>query len=58
LGIDERGPLKKETNNLIKWVQVGALTKSAEDFRLLVGLLEILGVRKGPQGENQNCLSA
>jgi 6,7-dimethyl-8-ribityllumazine synthase len=43
---------------VIKWVQVGALAKSSEDFALLVDLLEALGLRKGPQGENENCLSA
>ena len=43
---------------LIKWVQVGALAKSVGDFRVLVELLEALGLRKGPQGENDNCLSA
>src|SRR5579864_4708696 len=43
---------------MIRWVQVGALAKSEEDFARLVGLLELLGLRKGPQGENENCLSA
>jgi 6,7-dimethyl-8-ribityllumazine synthase len=43
---------------MIKWVQVGALAKSSEDFELLVELLEMLGLRKGPVGENENCRSA
>jgi 6,7-dimethyl-8-ribityllumazine synthase len=43
---------------LIKSVQLGARAKSAEDFKLLVELLETLGLHKGPQGENENCLSA
>lgn len=43
---------------MMKWVQIAALAKSAEDFKQLVELLELLGLRKGPQGENKNCLSA
>jgi 6,7-dimethyl-8-ribityllumazine synthase len=43
---------------LIKWVQVGALAKSSQDFALLVELLELLGLRKGPQNENRNGLFA
>ncbi len=39
-------------------LQITAQTKSAEDFRLLVKLLELLGVRKGFSGENENALSA
>jgi 6,7-dimethyl-8-ribityllumazine synthase len=37
---------------LIKWVDVEALAKSSEDFTALVKLLESLGLRKGPVGEN------
>jgi 6,7-dimethyl-8-ribityllumazine synthase len=43
---------------LIKWVQVGALVKSPEDFSALVKLLESLGLRKGQAGENEICHSA
>jgi 6,7-dimethyl-8-ribityllumazine synthase len=41
--------------NLIKWVQVGALAKSSEDFAALVKLLDSLGLRKGQEGENDAC---
>jgi 6,7-dimethyl-8-ribityllumazine synthase len=37
---------------LIKWIQIEALAKSSEDFEALVKLLELLGLRKGPVGEN------
>ena len=43
---------------MIKWVQIAAQAKSAEDFRLLVQLLELLGLRKGFSGENKQELSA
>jgi 6,7-dimethyl-8-ribityllumazine synthase len=43
---------------LIKWAQITAQAKSAEDFRLLVQLLELLGLRKGFSGENKKALSA
>jgi 6,7-dimethyl-8-ribityllumazine synthase len=43
---------------LIKWVQVGTLAKSAEDFTALVKLLESLGLQKGNDGENDNSRSA
>jgi 6,7-dimethyl-8-ribityllumazine synthase len=43
---------------LIKWAQITAQAKSAEDFRLLVQLLELLGLRKGFSGENKRALSA
>jgi 6,7-dimethyl-8-ribityllumazine synthase len=43
---------------LIKWAQITAQAKSAEDFRLLVQLLELLGLRKGFSGENKKSLSA
>jgi 6,7-dimethyl-8-ribityllumazine synthase len=43
---------------MIKWIEVGAIVKSKKDFAVLVDLLEALGVRKGPQGENENCLNA
>jgi 6,7-dimethyl-8-ribityllumazine synthase len=42
---------------LIKWVQITALVRSPEDFEPLVKLLELLGLRKGPAGENENCRS-
>jgi 6,7-dimethyl-8-ribityllumazine synthase len=48
----------KAISQMIKWVQVTSLAKSTEDFRLLVGLLEALGLPKGPVGENNNCQSA
>ena len=43
---------------MIKWVQVEALAKSSEDFTALAKLLESLGLRRGPVGENDNCRSA
>jgi 6,7-dimethyl-8-ribityllumazine synthase len=43
---------------LIKWVDVEALAKSSEDFTALVKLLESLGLRKGPVGENDLSRSA
>jgi 6,7-dimethyl-8-ribityllumazine synthase len=43
---------------LIRRVEVTALAKSAEDFRLLVRLLDGLGVRQGPVGENPKVRSA
>jgi 6,7-dimethyl-8-ribityllumazine synthase len=42
---------------LIKWVQITALVRSPEEFDPLVKLLELLGLRKGPVGENENCRS-
>jgi 6,7-dimethyl-8-ribityllumazine synthase len=42
---------------MIKWVQVTSVAKSSEDFRLLVRLLESLGLRKGSVGENENAIS-
>jgi len=39
-------------------VQVDALAKSSEDFEALVKLLESLGLRKGPVGENDISRSA
>jgi 6,7-dimethyl-8-ribityllumazine synthase len=43
---------------LIKWVQVSAVVPSPDDFDPLVRLLELLGLRKGPVGENENCRSS
>jgi 6,7-dimethyl-8-ribityllumazine synthase len=43
---------------LIKWIQIGVLAKSSKDFTTLVKLLDSLGVRKGPVGENEICRSA
>ncbi len=43
---------------MIKWVDVEALAKSSEDFTALVKLLESLGLRKGPVGENDISRSA
>jgi 6,7-dimethyl-8-ribityllumazine synthase len=43
---------------MIKWVQLTAITKSKEDFQLLVELLETLGLRKGFSGESDKALSA
>ena len=43
---------------MIKWIQVGALVRSPDDFEPLVELLESLGLRKGPVGENENARSA
>ena len=43
---------------MIKWAQITAQAKSAEDFRLLVQLLELLGLRKGFSGENKKTISA
>jgi 6,7-dimethyl-8-ribityllumazine synthase len=43
---------------LIKMVQIAAKAKSAEDFRLLVKLLELLGLRRGFSGESDKALSA
>jgi 6,7-dimethyl-8-ribityllumazine synthase len=43
---------------LIKWFQVTSVAKSAEDFQQLVRLLELLGLRKGADGENEGRLSA
>src|SRR5712691_2705634 len=42
---------------MIKSVHVTALAKSPEDFKLLVKLLESLGLRKGFHGDNDNCSS-
>jgi 6,7-dimethyl-8-ribityllumazine synthase len=43
---------------LIKWVQITSVAKSAEDFQLLLQLLESLGMRKGFVGADENTLSA
>lgn len=43
---------------MIKWVQVTAVVRSPKDFEPLVKLLELLGLRKGAAGENENCRSA
>jgi 6,7-dimethyl-8-ribityllumazine synthase len=43
---------------LIKWVQIGVLAKSSKDFTTLVKLLDSLGLRKGPVGENEISRSA
>ncbi len=54
----QRNHHRDTEKNLIKWVQVAALAKSSQDFVLLVELLELLGLRKGPQNENKNALLA
>jgi len=43
---------------MIRSIEVAVLAKSAEDFRLLVQLFDLLGLRKGFAGENENALSA
>jgi 6,7-dimethyl-8-ribityllumazine synthase len=43
---------------LIKSVQIGALVRSAKDFEPLVELLTALGLRKGFEGESEECRTA
>ena len=43
---------------MIKWVHLTARAKSAQDFEILVQLLETLGLRKGFVSEDENARSA
>ncbi len=43
---------------MIKSIEITALAKSAEDFKLLIQLFGLLGLRKGFAGENEKARSA